>query len=138
MCKVQSSDSAFPNRHTCSRSTFNAHQRSSSLQVSFSQRQRMGQVKSRSPTASENDTILHKIPDLKFRVLVVGRANAGKTTILHRISRDSEVFKLDSRGVLEPVRPHLQSQCHLQTHYLASMQFTPQWRLGRFILIGDC
>ena len=120
------------------------HTCSTSLQVSFSQRRRMGQVKSRSSTSS-NDTILPPVSkDIKFRILIIGRANAGKTTILQRISCDStvtkspEVFRLDpgDREIRERVRPH--SYWRVQTHYLDRLNSTPQWRLGRFILIDDC
>ena len=124
----------------------------SPLRLSFSQWQRMGQAKSKSPTtSSSNDTILPKIlprapQEIKFRILIVGRANAGKTTILQRISSssscdftkspDSEVFRLGPRGDRERVRPH--SQWHIQTHYLARLNSNLQWRSGRFSLIGDC
>ncbi|KAH9171782.1 hypothetical protein EDB89DRAFT_1047864 [Lactarius sanguifluus] len=47
---------------------------------------------------------LHRIPKIRFRVLIIGRANAGKTTILKRVCettespvvyRGGEEFKLD-------------------------------------------
>ena len=40
-----------------------------------------------------------QIPDLKFRVLIVGRANAGKTSILQKVCETTEkpeIFGLDS------------------------------------------
>jgi hypothetical protein len=38
------------------------------------------------------------MPDLKFRVLVLGRANAGKTTILQRVCETTESPKIYRRG----------------------------------------
>ena len=41
---------------------------------------------------------LPNIPDLKFRVLVLGRANAGKTTILQRVCETTESPKIYRGG----------------------------------------
>ena len=38
------------------------------------------------------------IADLQFRVLVIGRANAGKTTILQRVCETTESPKIYRRG----------------------------------------
>jgi GTPase SAR1 family protein len=38
------------------------------------------------------------MPDLKFRVLVLGRANAGKTTILQRVCETTESPKIYREG----------------------------------------
>jgi GTPase SAR1 family protein len=38
------------------------------------------------------------IQDLRFRVLVLGRANAGKTTILQRVCETTESPKIYRRG----------------------------------------
>jgi GTPase SAR1 family protein len=38
------------------------------------------------------------IPNLRFRVLVLGRANAGKTTILQRVCEKTESPKISRRG----------------------------------------
>ena len=35
-----------------------------------------------------------RVPDIKFRVLIVGRANAGKTTILQRVCETTESPKI--------------------------------------------
>lgn len=35
-----------------------------------------------------------RVPDVKFRVLIVGRANAGKTTILQRVCETTESPKI--------------------------------------------
>src|SRR6267142_912127 len=75
------------------------------LQVSFSQQhsiQRMGQATSR------NDTVLPRVPsDIKFRVLIIGRANAGKTSILQRVcdtTENPEIYSVDSEGERTRVR----------------------------------
>ena len=51
------------------------------------------------------------IPDLQFRVLVLGRANAGKTTLLQRICDTTEsptIYRLGENGKKEKVRgPHV-------------------------------
>jgi hypothetical protein len=66
--------------------------------------QRMGQVTSK---LSRSDT---KIPrGLKFRVLIIGRANAGKTSILQRVCNTTEgpkILRLLSQGNREQVRSY--------------------------------
>ena len=51
-----------------------------------------------------------RIPDLQFRVLVLGRANAGKTTILQRVCDTTEsptIYRQGMDGRMEEVRgPH--------------------------------
>jgi hypothetical protein len=47
-------------------------------------------------------------PNLKFRVLIIGRANAGKTSILQRVvdtTESPEIYRLDRQGTRELVRP---------------------------------
>jgi GTPase SAR1 family protein len=39
-----------------------------------------------------------RIPDLRFRVLVIGRANAGKTSILQRVCDTTESPKIYQKG----------------------------------------
>jgi predicted GTPase len=51
--------------------------------------------------------ILPKVPEhVRFRVLIIGRANAGKTSILQRVCDTTEIPRLGPRGDREPVRPH--------------------------------
>ena len=48
-----------------------------------------------------------RIPDLQFRVLVLGRANAGKTTILQRVCDTTEsptIYRRGKDGQKEEVR----------------------------------
>src|SRR6267142_5307372 len=45
---------------------------------------------------------------VKFRVLIIGRANAGKTSILQRVcdtTESPEIFSIDSSGDRRQVRP---------------------------------
>jgi GTPase SAR1 family protein len=62
----------------------------------------MGQAPSR------DNTILPRVPrDIKFRVLIIGRANAGKTSILQRVcdtTESPEVYRYDAEGNRELVR----------------------------------
>ena len=71
----------------------------------------MGQVKSKSRSAIDAQQILPKVPDnLRFRVLIIGRANAGKTSILQRVcdtTESPEIYRLGSRGKRERVRCQL-------------------------------
>ena len=60
-----------------------------------------------------------RIPDLQFRVLIIGRANAGKTSILQRVCDTTEsptIYRLGKYGRKEEVRsPHFvcESQVNL-------------------------
>ena len=67
--------------------------------------QRMGQATSKS---SGNDMILPRVPsDIKFRVLIIGRANASKTSILQRVcdtTESPEIYRCDPEGNRERVR----------------------------------
>ena len=58
--------------------------------------------------AQEN---LPRLPaDVKFRVLIIGRANAGKTSILQRVcdtTESPEIYSVDSEGVRKQVRSRL-------------------------------
>ena len=50
----------------------------------------------------------HEIPDVKFRVLIIGRANAGKTSILERVCDTTEspaVFRLGPEDTRYEVCP---------------------------------
>ena len=47
--------------------------------------------------------------DIKFRVLIIGRANAGKTSILQRVcntTENPEIYSVDSEGVRTRVGSH--------------------------------
>jgi len=50
---------------------------------------------------------LPRVPNVQFRVLVVGRANAGKTSILQRVcdtTESPEIYRLGPEGARERVR----------------------------------
>jgi hypothetical protein len=50
----------------------------------------------------------HRVPDVKFRVLIIGRANAGKTSILKRVCDTTEspaIFRLGPGGARNEVCP---------------------------------
>ena len=57
-----------------------------------------------------------KIPNIRFRVLIIGRANAGKTTILQRVCNTTEspkTYRLDQWGQRSQVCPHRDSWLQL-------------------------
>jgi len=68
----------------------------------------MGQVKSKLSRNDTNDTDLPQDPrDIKFRVLIIGRANAGKTSILKRVCDTTEspiIYRLGPRGKRKRVK----------------------------------
>jgi hypothetical protein len=73
--------------------------------------QSMGQVKSKSSSrAIDAQQILPDVPDyVSFRVLIIGRANAGKTSILQRVcdTTDSpEIYRIGPQGERERVRSY--------------------------------
>jgi GTP-binding protein EngB required for normal cell division len=55
-----------------------------------------------------SNAILPQVPrDIKFRVLIIGRANAGKTSILQRVcdtTKSPEIYRCDPEGNRERVR----------------------------------
>jgi hypothetical protein len=65
--------------------------------------------------------------EVKFRILIIGRANAGKTTILQRICDTTEspkVYRADSSGRRKQVR--LRPKQRFQSHHLARFNSTLQ------------
>ena len=49
--------------------------------------------------ATQQDT--PRVPDIQFRVLIIGRANAGKTSILQRVcdtTESPEIYRTDTEG----------------------------------------
>ncbi len=60
------------------------------------------------PTISPMDTKQRRLPKIQFRVLIIGRANAGKTTILQRVCDTTEsptIYRRNIDGEREQVRP---------------------------------
>ena len=58
----------------------------------------------------DTQQFLPNVPDgVKFRVLIIGRANAGKTSILQRVcdtTQSPEIYRLGPRGKRERVSAH--------------------------------
>jgi GTP-binding protein EngB required for normal cell division len=54
------------------------------------------------------EQILPQVPrDVQFRVLIIGRANAGKTSILQRVcdtTESPEIYSVDKSGARKRVR----------------------------------
>lgn len=49
-----------------------------------------------------------QVPTFQFRVLIIGRANAGKTSILQGVcetTESPEIYRLDEGGTRHQVRP---------------------------------
>src|SRR5579863_7668370 len=78
-----------------------------------------------------------RVPNIKFRVLIIGRANAGKTSILQRVcdtTESPEIFSVDPSGTRHPVvRPR--SGKHFPSHGLARFNWTLQQRLCMLIFL---
>jgi hypothetical protein len=76
--------------------------------------------------------------DIKFRVLIIGRANAGKTSILQRVcdTTDSpQIFSVDSSGVRTLVRSR--SLWKFPSHHLTRFHNSMlRWRYARLIFLS--
>ena len=74
---------------------------------------------------------LPQIPNVKFRVLIIGRANAGKTTILQRVCNTTEspqIYRTSPSGRRQRVR--LLTEGHFLSHHPARFNLTLRQRLG--------
>jgi len=79
-----------------------------------------------------------QVPNVKFRVLIIGRANAGKTSILQRVCDPTEspkIYRLDQSGQRSEVCSR--SWWHPQSHPLVRFNLTLRLRLDRHLHIGD-
>jgi GTP-binding protein EngB required for normal cell division len=75
---------------------------------------------------------------VKFRVLIVGRANAGKTSILKRVGdtlKSSVTYSVDPSGTRKRVCS-LSSGTY-RSHRLARLNSNLRRRLGTLIFVGD-
>jgi GTPase SAR1 family protein len=77
-----------------------------------------------------------RLPKIQFRVLVVGRANAGKTSILQRVCETTEsptIYRGDEevRGPNFCVRARMISQP-------TRLNLTRQWKLVAAIFLFGC
>jgi hypothetical protein len=100
---------------------------------------RGGQALSRKATIALVDQSRPRVPDVQFRVLIIGRANAGKTSILQRVcdtTESPEIFRTGPEGTRKKVRSRF--QVLFQSHRLPrSIISTLQKRLGMLILVDD-
>ena len=89
-----------------------------------------------SPPVQES---LPRVPDIQFRVLVIGRANAGKTSLLQRVCDTTEspkIYKCGPSGIRERVRSCFQR--HFRSHRPARfLNSTLQQRLAMLLLVDD-
>ena len=79
-----------------------------------------------------------QVPNDQFRVLIIGRANAGKTSILKRVCDTTEspkIYKIDSQGQRSQVRSR--SRGRPLSHRLVRFNLTLQLRFDRHILVRD-
>jgi hypothetical protein len=82
---------------------------------------------------------LPRVPDIQFRVLVIGRANAGKTSLLQKVcdtTESPEIYKTGLSGNRERVCSRFQRhfRSHRPARFLNSML---QQRLAMLILVDD-
>ena len=71
-----------------------------------------------SPTPSPTPAPSPRAPNVRFRVLIIGRANAGKTSILQRVCDTTEspvIYRSRLSGSQTQVCAH--SQWHFQSHH---------------------
>jgi hypothetical protein len=79
-----------------------------------------------------------QVPNDPFRVLIIGRANAGKTSILQRVCDTTEspkIYRVDSQGQRSQVRSR--SRWPPQSHRLVRFNLTLQLRFDTHILVRD-
>ena len=70
-----------------------------------------------------------RVPNAQFRVLIIGRANAGKTSILQKVcdtTESPEIYRSGLSGTRDQVRPHSQwrFQSH-RSHHLIQVKLDP-------------
>ena len=78
--------------------------RSTSKDISYNQWKSQAAFQQRSNTSPDfpaswsSQKTCRPIPNIKFRVLIIGRANAGKTTILQRVCKTTdppEIYRIN-------------------------------------------
>ena len=65
------------------------------------------------------------VPNVQFRVLIIGRANAGKTSILQKVcdtTESPEIYRSSPEGTRDRVRAHF--QWRIQSHGLSRLNST--------------
>jgi hypothetical protein len=86
--------------------------------------------------AMDSQQNLPRLPDyVKFRVLIIGRANAGKTSILQRVcdtTESPEIYRRGKSGNDNLVRSRYHQR--VRSHHLVRLNSSLPWRLDRLIL----
>jgi hypothetical protein len=92
----------------------------------------------RTMAPQQNQFQVPKSPNVQFRVLIIGRANAGKTSILQRVCDTTEspkIYEIDQSGHRSQVC--FRSWWHPQSHRLVRFNLNLQLRWDSHILVGD-
>jgi len=98
---------------------------------------RLPSYKLRHFTAMNTQLVLPRFPIVKFRVLIIGRANAGKTAILQRVcdtTENAEIYRVDSSGARHRVRSRSLWLFHLIISPGSTRLFNRGWA-GLFLLL---
>ena len=88
------------------------------------------------PGPGSEPTRVGRVPNVQFRVLIIGRANAGKTSVLQRVcdTTDSpEIYRSGTSGTRNQVRAH--SQWCFKSHGVSRLNSNPQWRFDGHIFL---
>jgi hypothetical protein len=81
---------------------------------------------------------LPEVPDVQFRILVIGKANAGKTSILQRVcdTADSpEIYSVDASGARKQVR--FRYYWRFQISSSGKVQLNPTMEVGQTYFVRD-
>ena len=79
-----------------------------------------------------------QVPNVQFRVLIAGRANSGKTSILQRVCDTTEsprIYRLDPQGQRSQVRSHSGSSINSSISSPSRFYFILQSRLATILLL---
>jgi GTPase SAR1 family protein len=79
-----------------------------------------------------------QIPKINFRVLIVGRANAGKTSILQRVCETTESPIIYRRGNEEVRGPTFLSASLIRVSLPTRLNLTRPWKLVTTVLRFGC
>jgi len=77
------------------------------------------------PSPASSPALTPRVPNVQFRVLIIGRANAGKTSILQKVcatTESPEIYRSGPEGTRDQVRTH--SQWRFQSHHLSRLNST--------------
>ena len=85
-----------------------------------------------------------RVPDIRFRVLIIGRANAGKTSILQRVceTTDSPIVYREIEGENEDrEREEVRDPSFLSASLISlptRLNLTRRWMLVTIVLLLGC